>query len=102
MDERELNTTLYAEFTVRPGCETRVAQLLRELTAHVRDEPGNLMFNAYTRVEHPNEYVVFEIYRDDAAFRSHLASDHGARFNRDLTDLIEGDGSTLTLLEPLE
>jgi len=94
--------TLYAEFTVKPGGEVRVAEMMRDLTEHVRLEPGNLSFNPYTRMERPNEYFVFEIYRDDEAFRSHISADHSRRFNEELAPLIEGDASTVTWLQPVE
>jgi quinol monooxygenase YgiN len=93
--------TLYAEFTVTPGNEQRVAEMMRELTAHVRQEPGNLSFDAYTEEANPSRYFVFEVYKDDAAFEAHISADYGARFNAELTDLIEGDGSELTWLRPL-
>lgn len=35
---------LYAEFTVKPGRQTRVAEMMRQLAEHVRREPGNLTF----------------------------------------------------------
>lgn len=44
-----MTKTLYAEFTVKPGHEARVAEMTATLTTHVRNEPGNLLFNAYTR-----------------------------------------------------
>jgi quinol monooxygenase YgiN len=93
--------TLYAEFTVTPGNERRVTEMMRELTAQVRQEPGNLCFDAYTEEANPNRYFVFEVYKDDAAFEAHISADYGARFNAELTDLIEGDGSELTWLRPL-
>ena len=93
--------TLYAEFTVTPGNEPRVAEMMRELTAHVRQEPGNLVFDPYTEEANPNRYFVFEVYTDDAAFEAHIAADYGARFNAELASLIEGDGSQLTWLHPL-
>ena len=93
--------TLYAEFTVTPGNEQRVAQMMRELTAQVRQEPGNLVFDPYTEEANPNRYFVFEVYEDHAAFETHISADYGARFNAELTDLIEGDGSELTWLRPL-
>ena len=96
-----MTKTLYAEFTVKPGCEERVAQTMRELTLHVRQEPGNVLFNPYVRETNPREYFVFEIYRDEDAFQSHISADYGARFNAELGDLIEGDGSALTWLTPL-
>jgi quinol monooxygenase YgiN len=93
--------TLYAEFTVTPGNERRVAEMMRELTALVREEPGNLTFEPYVEEANPNRYFVFEVYKDDAAFETHISADYGARFNAELADLIEGDASELTWLRPL-
>jgi quinol monooxygenase YgiN len=94
--------TLYAEFTVTPGNDARVAEMMRELTTLVRQEPGNVVFEPYVEESHPNRYFVFEVYKDEAAFEAHIAADYGARFNAELTDLIEGDASELTWLRPLE
>ncbi len=93
--------TLCARFTARPGCEQRVAELVRELTRWVRQEPGNLRFDPYTQVARPAEFFVFEVYRDEAAFQAHLGADHGARFNAELADLILEDASVLSWLKPL-
>src|SRR3954453_5649136 len=93
--------TLYAEFTVTPGNEEGVADMMRELTALVRQEPGNLIFEPYTEEANPNRYFVFEVYKDDAAFQAHISAEYGARFNAELTSLIEGDASVLTWLPPL-
>ena len=92
---------LYAEFTVLPGAEDRVAELLRDLTVQVRREPGNVVFDPYTRAEDPRQYFVYEVYRDDAAFDAHITADYGARFNAELVDLVEGGASRLTWLTPL-
>jgi quinol monooxygenase YgiN len=93
--------TLCARFTARPGCEQRVAELLRDLTRSVRQEPGNLRFDPYTQVARPAEFFVFEVYRDEAAFQAHLGADHGARFNAALADLILEDASVLSWLHPV-
>lgn len=96
-----MTKTLYAEFTVKPGSEDRVAEMMRQLTNEVRQEPGNQLFLPYTREANPREYFVFEVYEDDAAFREHISADYGARFNGELADLIEEDGSVLTWLQPV-
>ncbi len=74
-----MTKTLYAEFTVKPGCEERVAQMMRELTINVRQERGNVLFNPYVRETNPREYFVFEVYRDEEAFQTHISADYGAR-----------------------
>ena len=94
--------TLYAEFTAKTGKETRVAEMLRELATHVRQEPGNVVFAPYTEEANANRFFVFEVYKDQAAFEAHISADYGARFNAELTDLIEGDASELTWLRQLD
>ena len=89
---------LCAEFTALPGAETLVAGLVRDFTAKVRAEPGNLAFNPHTLVDEPRRWFVYEVYRDEAAFRNHLASDYGAAFNAALESLVEGGRSQLTML----
>ena len=96
-----MTRTLYAEFTVRPGSEERVAEMMRELTEHVRRESGNTLFLPYTREANPREYFVFEVYRDEDAFREHITAEYGARFNAELAEHIEEDGSVLTWLQPV-
>lgn len=93
--------TLYAEFTVKPGSEERVAEMMRELTELVRQEPGNQLFLPYTRESNPREYFVFEVYRDNAAFQEHITAEYGAKFNAELAEHIEEDGSVLTWLQPV-
>ena len=93
--------TLYAEFTVKPGNEARVAEMMRELTVLVRQEPGNVIFAPYTEEANPNRYFVFEVYEDEAAFEAHISAESGARFNAELAELIEGDASELTWLRPV-
>lgn len=95
-----MTKTLYAEFTVKPGSETRVAEMMRELTRLVRSEPGNELFLPYTRDTNPREYFVFEVYRDEDAFQEHITADYGRTFNAELAGHIEGDGSALTWLRP--
>ena len=97
-----MTKTLYAEFTVKPGSEARVAEMMLELTQHVRQEQGNELFLPYTREENPREYFVFEVYSDEAAFLKHIGADYGASFNEELARHIEGNGSALTWLLPLE
>ncbi|SDK60853.1 putative quinol monooxygenase [Arthrobacter sp. ok362] len=96
-----MTKTLYAEFTVKPGSEPVVAEMMRELSEQVRREPGNRLFLPYTRQSSPREYFVFEVYDDEAAFEEHISADYGARFNAKLADHIVEDGSVLTWLQPV-
>lgn len=92
---------LYAEFTVKSGSEGRVAEMMAELAARVREESGNIVFDPHIRRENPNAYFVYEIYRDEEAFQAHITAGHSKIFNAELGDHIEEDGSQLSWLTPV-
>ncbi len=96
-----MTIALFAEFTAHPGNRAAVADLIAQFAARVRDEPGNLTFDPYHRVDAPDTVFVYEAYRDEEAFEHHLASDHGRDFNRRLGELVVGGGSRLTMLAPI-
>ncbi|MEU0306454.1 putative quinol monooxygenase [Streptomyces cyaneofuscatus] len=95
-----MKKTLFAEFTVRAGAEKQVAQLLNQYARTVREEVGNLSFDIYTKTFSPRAYVIFETYRDEAAFQRHLTAPYAGPFNTTLAPLIEETASRLTFLEP--
>lgn len=94
--------SLIAEFTARAGYVERVAVLLAGLAADVRREPGNVAFDCFQRLEDEAKFVVYEIYRDKAAFAAHISADYGAVFNAKLRELIVEPNSVLTFLTPLQ
>lgn len=95
-----MSKDLYAEYTVLPGHETRVAEMMRELTPLVQSEPGNLLFLPYTLADAPRKFFVMERYRDEQAFQQHMKADYGQQFNAEIGEHIEGDATTLTWLDP--
>jgi quinol monooxygenase YgiN len=92
---------LYAQFTAMPGTEAEVAELVRGLTALVRQEPGNLAFAASQKRGNPAEFFVYEEYADAEAFTAHVGAEYGATFNAKLAELVVGGHSELTFLLPL-
>lgn len=92
---------LYAEFTARADSVAVVEGLITGYAQSVRAEPGNVTFDVYRREESPAEFVVFEIYRDRAAFEAHLGAEPGRAFNEVLVGHIEGAGSDLHFLTPV-
>ncbi|MFJ8061429.1 putative quinol monooxygenase [Streptomyces sp. NPDC096142] len=97
-----MKKTLYAEFTAREGAQDDVACLLGDYARKVREEDGNLAFDVYTKASDPRAFWIFEVYRDDDAFRTHVKAPYGAPFNAALAPLIEEDASALTFLDELD
>lgn len=91
-------TILYATFTARPGRGEEVAALLRDFAEVVRREEGNSLFDATRHIAQEERFFVYEVYRDRAAFESHLSSPDGAVFNAALAPLITEPSSQLSFL----
>ena len=92
---------LYAEFTAVPGAADTVEGLIGEYAEVVRAEPGNQVFEVYRRREDDHRFVVFEVYRDEAAFEEHLGGEAGGAFNARLQPLIVEPHSVLSFLTPV-
>jgi quinol monooxygenase YgiN len=65
-----------ARFQVLPEHADNWPQIVGDFTTATRSEPGCLWFDWSRSVEDPNEYVLVEAFRDDAAGAAHVQSDH--------------------------
>lgn len=52
-------------------------------------EPGNLRFEVYEDAEDPLRFVLFEIYRDEAALLAHTESAHFKAWRTHTAEVIE-------------
>jgi quinol monooxygenase YgiN len=65
-----------AKFKVRPEYADRWPQIAAEFTAATRSEPGCMWFEWSRSLADPEEYVLVEAFRDDAAGTAHVQSGH--------------------------
>ena len=93
-------TALYAEFEAKEGSEQTVADLVQGLTEEVRREEGNVFFLPHLHADDPARWFVYELYRDEAAFATHLAQAHTAEFNLAIAPHIVGGVTRLSMLIP--
>jgi quinol monooxygenase YgiN len=70
---------LIARHTMKPGTESEVLPLVRRLVHAARTEPGNLAFEAFRGIDHPETYVLLERYASRDALAAHRASPHFQR-----------------------
>ena len=66
---------IVVKFKVKNEHADNFPELVREFTEATRAEPGNLWFDWSRSVEDPNEYVLVEAFKDDAA-EAHVKSEH--------------------------
>jgi quinol monooxygenase YgiN len=68
-----------ARWRANAGSEDRVVAVLEELTAASRAEPGCLGYTPHRSTEDPRDFVIYERYADEAAFETHVDSEHFKR-----------------------
>lgn len=69
--------------------------LKEEIETSIRVEPGVLTLYAVSLKEHPEQIRLFELYKDAAAYESHLQSPHFTTYKRRTQQMVKH----LTLLE---
>lgn len=79
---------IVAKFTVKPEYADSWMDHVADFTAATRAEPGCLWFDWSRSVEDPNQYVLVEAFKDDAA-EAHVTSDHFRQAQKDLPPLLQ-------------
>ncbi len=65
--------TLVVNFEVKSGAEAEFEKVFRRSVTCSRLEPGNVTFNVHKILGAERSYVLYEIWRDDIAVKSHFA-----------------------------
>ena len=74
-----MSFVLVVRMKAKAGNEERAVELMRELAAETRQEPGCELYVPCRDPENPRAYLFYEQYRDQAAFDEHAASEHFQR-----------------------
>jgi quinol monooxygenase YgiN len=73
--------TITAEFRIIEGKEAEAEAAIKAVVASVEaNEPGTLKYIWHRGVKDPNQVLVFEIYRDDAAREQHRGTPYLKEF----------------------
>jgi quinol monooxygenase YgiN len=70
---------LVARMTAREGEQDRAAEIIRELAAASSAEPGNVHYIPHRDAVNPRTFMIYEQYRDQAAFEEHGQTEHFQR-----------------------
>lgn len=65
---------------VRPEKRDEWLAGIKQYTADVRQEPGNVSFDYYMHSDDPNEFAIVETFADGAAGSAHVATEHATKF----------------------
>jgi (4S)-4-hydroxy-5-phosphonooxypentane-2,3-dione isomerase len=67
---------IVAYWRPRDGQTEKVETILRELAPAARTEPGNLEFIVNRSYDNPNEFLLYEQYKNEQAFIDHQQTPH--------------------------
>ena len=62
--------------------------MLENAAASLRDEPDCHRFDVCTDAARPGDVFLYELYTDEAAFKTHLTMPHFLSFDRQTADMI--------------
>jgi quinol monooxygenase YgiN len=65
-----------AYYSIAPGNEKAVHELLPRLAEASRTEPGNISYGVYTQLGDESQVVILEKYESPEAFAAHRESEH--------------------------
>ena len=65
------------------------AYLKEEIEASMRLEPGVLVLYAVAEKEGPHHVTILEIYVDEAAYKSHIATPHFQKYKKETLDMVQ-------------
>ncbi len=81
---------IIVEFTLHEDAAPKfMPQILANAQASLDREPGCERFDVLHIAKNPNEIVLYEIYRNKAAFEEHLKTRHFIEFNSATASLIK-------------
>ena len=89
-EERQGQYVRIAELEVDPAQLESFKAAAKEVTeTSVRVEPGCLVLYAVSEKENPARIRVFEIYRDEEAYQTHLQTAHFKKFRATTDDMVK-------------
>ncbi|MGJ5178792.1 putative quinol monooxygenase [Bradyrhizobium oligotrophicum] len=65
-----------AQWEAKPGEADRVAEILSRFLPEAQREPGAKLFLISRAKDNPAQFLFYELFRDEAAFKAHQESEH--------------------------
>jgi quinol monooxygenase YgiN len=65
-----------AQWQARDGEADRIADILSRFLPEAQNEPGAKLFLISRGTENPAQFLFYELFRDEAAFKAHQESAH--------------------------
>lgn len=91
---------LLAYLSVKPGSETRFLEAANPVIEKSRQEPGNLLYILPQSETEPQQFVFYELFRNNDALEAHRKSAHVMEFLKTVEPMLVPAGFVLKKYEP--
>jgi len=71
-----MQVVMVVHWLAQPGEQKRLADILRIMVRETRLEPGCIRYEANQSADDPRRFLIYEVYRDEAAQTAHEESEH--------------------------
>lgn len=88
-ERKEKEFFIIARFHAKKGKEATLADAIREVSGHARQEPGGLSYQAFVSTRDRRLYFIHTRWTDEAAFDTHAELPHTVRFIERAEPLID-------------
>lgn len=89
-EQQNENFVRISKITVDPSrLDTYKAFLREHAETAMRVEPGVLTLYAVSEKKHPNKFIILEIYADEAAYKSHIQTEHFQKYKQGTLDMVQ-------------
>jgi autoinducer 2-degrading protein len=95
VDSGDPMIALTVRLTVKAGREQETADMFRSYVKLVQTEPGCSRFDVLQSRKDPREFLLYELYKDDAALDAHRRTPHFLDYSPKIADLEEKRDSEL-------
>jgi len=82
---------LLSEVPVEPESETAAVEILRDMAAESRAEPGVIDYRVTSDLEEPDVFRIIETYEDGEAVQAHETSAHLDEFQQAIAPYMAGE-----------
>ena len=80
--------TLFAYLKVRPGTEAQFLKAAKNVIQESRKEPGNLVYILQESINDPTQFIIYELFKSDAALELHRKAKHTVRFLKEVDSIL--------------
>lgn len=89
---------VHVNVVVKPGQAEAFIAATRENASNSRKEPGVVRFDLLQHPDHPERFLLIEIYRDQAAAAAHKQTEHYATWRDTVADLMAEPRTSIKLV----